>query len=191
MRLLILISISIIYLLLQGCFSAAVISSAAVVTRSVVDPRSIGRQVDDGSLEKRVSAAINKDKEIVYNTRIITTAYAGKILLTGQSSTLELAERAKQIAIKSEGVYAVYNEIRKAASIDLATVYKDTWITTKIKLQILINDLVKSSTVKVITEDAEVFLLGILTRQEGGIAAKIASETDGVKRVITAFNYRN
>ncbi|MFP3029116.1 MAG: division/outer membrane stress-associated lipid-binding lipoprotein [Arsenophonus sp.] len=185
--------ITIIYstLLLQGCISAAVIGSAAVATKSATDPRSVGRQVDDGTLEARVSAALNKEKEIICNARIITTAYEGKILLTGQAPDLMLAKRAKQIATKVEGVETIYNEIRQATPVDLGTASKDTWITTKIKLQILMSNSVKSSTVKVITELGEVFLLGILTQQEGTIAAKIASEIDGVKHVTTAFTYLN
>ena len=191
MRLFPLITIMCSTILLQGCLGAAVIGSAAVATKSATDPRSVGRQVDDGTLEARVSAALNKDKEITQNARIITTAYEGKILLTGQAPDLELAERAKQIATKVEGVEAVYNEIRKGKPVDLGTASKDAWITTKIKSQILASDSVKSSTVKVITEGGEVFLLGILTQQEGAAAAKIASETDGVKRVTTAFTYLN
>ncbi|MGP1923417.1 MAG: division/outer membrane stress-associated lipid-binding lipoprotein [Arsenophonus sp. NEOnobi-MAG3] len=185
--------ISIIYstILLQGCISAAVIGSAAVATKSATDPRSVGRQVDDGTLEARVSAALNKEQGITCNARIISTAYEGKILLTGQAPDLVLAERAKQIATKVEGVEAVYNEIRKATPVDLSTASKDTWITTKIKSQIFTSHSVKSSTVKVITERGEVFLLGILTKQEGTFAAKIASEIDGVKRVTTAFTYLN
>lgn len=191
MRLFPLITIICSTLLLQGCIGAAVIASAAVATKSATDPRSVGRQVDDGTLEARVTAAINKDQEITRNARVITTAYEGKILLTGQAPDLALAERAKQIATKVEGVEAVYNEIRQATPVDLVTASKDTWITTKIKSQILTSDSVKSSTVKVITEGGEVFLLGILTQQEGAAAAKIASETDGVKRVTTAFTYLN
>lgn len=191
MRLFPIITIICSTLLLQGCIGAAVIGSAAVATKSATDPRSVGRQVDDGTLEARVSAAINKDQEITRNARVITTAYEGKILLTGQAPDLALAERAKQIATKVEGVEAVYNEIRQATPVALGTASKDTWITTKIKSQILTSDSVKSSTVKVITEGGEVFLLGILTQQEGAAAAKIASETDGVKRVTTAFTYLN
>lgn len=191
MRLFPLITIICSTLLLQGCIGAAVIASAAVATKSATDPRSVGRQVDDGTLEARVTAAINKYQEITRNARVITTAYEGKILLTGQAPDLALAERAKQIATKVEGVEAVYNEIRQATPVDLVTASKDTWITTKIKSQILTSDSVKSSTVKVITEGGEVFLLGILTQQEGAAAAKIASETDGVKRVTTAFTYLN
>ncbi|MGP1946005.1 MAG: division/outer membrane stress-associated lipid-binding lipoprotein [Arsenophonus sp. ER-QC15-MAG3] len=177
-------------LLLQGCFSAVVIGSAAIAAKSVTDPRSIGRQIDDGTLEVRVTTAINKDKEIIHNTRIIAIAYGGKILLIGQAPDLSLAERAKWIATNIEGVQIVYNEIRQALPVDFGISSKDTWITARIKSQIFIkSDLVKLLTVKVITENKEVFLLGILTKEEGEDVTKIVSETDGVKRVITAFTY--
>jgi osmotically-inducible protein OsmY len=48
---------------------------------------------------------------------------------------------------------------------------------------------VKSSNVKVTTENGEVFLLGLVTQQEGQSAAQIASQVSGVKHVTTAFTY--
>ncbi|MGP1930471.1 MAG: division/outer membrane stress-associated lipid-binding lipoprotein, partial [Arsenophonus sp. ET-DL12-MAG3] len=60
MRLFFLIIIMCSPILLQGCLGATIIgSSAAIVTKSTIDPRSIGRQVDDGTLEARVKTAIN------------------------------------------------------------------------------------------------------------------------------------
>ncbi|NHB92752.1 division/outer membrane stress-associated lipid-binding lipoprotein [Photorhabdus cinerea] len=177
--------------MLQGCISAAVIGSAAVATKTATDPRTIGQQVDDGTLEARVSNALNKDKQLKEQTRIITTAYQGKVLLTGQSSDSSLSDRAKQIASRVNGTQVIYNEIRQGKPVELGTASKDTWITTKVRSKILASDSVKSSNIKVVTENGEVFLLGILTKQEGNAAAKIASETDGVKRVTTAFTYLN
>ncbi|MTC58833.1 divisome-associated lipoprotein YraP [Providencia rustigianii] len=177
--------------LLQGCIGAAVVGTAAVATKSVSDPRSVGQQVDDGTLEARVSGQLNKDKDITSKARIVATAYKGQVLLTGQSPDMAWAERAKQIASKVDGTTAVYNEVRQGEPVDLGTASKDTWLTTKVKSKILTSDGVKSGSVKVITENGEVFLLGVLTRQEGDAAAKIASETDGVRRVTTAFTYLN
>lgn len=191
MRLLPIVAILFSMTMLQGCIGAAVVGSAAVATKSATDPRSVGQQVDDGTLEARVSGQLNKDKEITGKARIIATAYKGNILLSGQSPDLALAERAKQIAANVEGTNAVYNEVRQGEPVDLGTASKDTWLTTKIKSKILASDAVKSSTVKVITENGEVFLLGVLTKQEGDATAKIASETDGVRRVTTAFTYLN
>ncbi|AKH64172.1 MULTISPECIES: division/outer membrane stress-associated lipid-binding lipoprotein [Photorhabdus] len=177
--------------MLQGCIGAAVVGSAAVATKTATDPRTIGQQVDDGTLEARVSNALNKDKQIKERIRVITTAYQGKVLLTGQSPDSSLSDRAKQIASRVDGAHVVYNEIRQGKPVELSTASKDTWITTKVRSKILASDSVKSSNIKVVTENGEVFLLGILTKQEGNAAAKIASETDGVKRVTTAFTYLN
>ena len=43
--------------------------------------------------------------------------------------------------------------------------------------------------IKVTTENGEVFLLGLVTEQEGQSAAQIASKVSGVKHVTTAFTY--
>ncbi len=86
-------------LLLQGCVAAAVVGTAAVGTKAATDPRSVGTQVDDGTLELRVSSALSKDEQIKKETRINVTAYQGKVLLVGQSPNSELSARAKQIAM--------------------------------------------------------------------------------------------
>ena len=176
-------------LLLQGCVAAAVVGTAAVGTKAATDPRSVGTQVDDGTLELRVNSALSKDQQIKKDARINVTAYQGKVLLTGQSPNTELASRAKQIAMGVEGATEVYNEVRQGQPIGLGTASTDTWITTKVRSQLLASDLVKSSNVKVTTENSEVFLLGLVTELEGKAAADIASHVSGVKHVTTAFTY--
>ena len=176
-------------LLLQGCVAAAVVGTAAVGTKAATDPRSVGTQVDDGTLELRVSSALGKDAQIKKEARINVTAYQSKVLLVGQTPNLELASRAKQIAMGVEGTSEVYNEVRQGDPIGLGTASGDTWITTKVRSQLLASDQVKSSNVKVTTENGEVFLLGLVTEREGKAAADIASRVSGVKRVTTAFTF--
>ncbi|MDC9589203.1 division/outer membrane stress-associated lipid-binding lipoprotein [Xenorhabdus sp. XENO-10] len=191
MRLFSLLLVCFSAMLLQGCIGAAVVGSAAFATKAGSDPRTIGQQVDDTTLEARVSTAISKDPQIKAQARVVATVYQNKVLLTGQSPNIALAEQAKQIASKVEGTKAVYNEIRQGNPISLGTVSSDAWLTTKVRSKILASDAVRSSSIKVVTEDSEVFLFGIVTRQEGSDAAKIASETSGVRRVTTAFTYLN
>jgi len=107
--------------------------------------------------------------------------------LTGQAPNTELSSRAKQIAIGVEGATEVFNEIRPGQPIGLGTASSDTWITTKVRSQLLGSDQVKSSNVKVTTENGEVFLMGLVTAREGQAAADIASRVSGVKHVTTAF----
>jgi len=174
-------------LLLQGCVGAVVVGSAAVATKTATDPRYVGTQVDDGTLEVRVNNALDKDQQIKKDARINVTAYQGKVLLTGQSPSSDLAARAKQIAMGVDGATEVYNEIRNGQPIGLGTASNDTWITTKVRSQLLASDQVKSSNVKVTTENGEVFLLGLVTEREGQAAADTASRVSGVKHVTTAF----
>jgi osmotically-inducible protein OsmY len=53
------------------------------------------------------------------------------------------------------------------------------------------NDLVKALYVKVVTERRVVYLMGIVSREEGETAARIAATTDGVARVVKLFEYTN
>ena len=176
-------------LLLQGCIAGVVVGSAAVATKTATDPRTVGTQVDDGTLEARVESALSKDQQLKKEARVVATAYQGKVLLTGQSPNADLTARAKQIAMGVEGTSEVYNEIRQGTPVSLSTASSDTWITTKVRSQLLTSDTVKSSNVKVTTENGEVFLLGLVTQQEGQSAAQIASQVSGVKHVTTAFTY--
>ena len=182
------IAVLISALLLQGCVAAAVVGTAAVGTKVATDPRSVGTQVDDGTLEVRVNSALSKDEQIKKEARINVTAYQGKVLL-GQSPNAELSARAKQIAMGVDGANEVYNEIRQGQPIGLGEASNDTWITTKVRSQLLTSDLVKSSNVKVTTENGEVFLMGLVTEREAKAAADIASRVSGVKRVTTAFTF--
>lgn len=175
-------------LLLQGCVAAAVVGTAAVGTKAATDPRTVGTRVDD-STELRVNSALSKDEQIKKQARINVTAYQGKVLLTGQSPTPDLSARAKQIAMGVEGTTEVFNEVRRGQPIGLGTASSDTRITTKVRSQLLSTDQVKSSNVKVTTENSEVFLMGLVTDREGRAAADIASRVSGVSRVTTAFTY--
>ncbi|MTD41207.1 divisome-associated lipoprotein YraP [Erwinia sp. CPCC 100877] len=176
-------------LLLQGCVGAVVAGSAAVATKTATDPRTMGTQVDDSTLELRVNNALSKDEQLKKEARISVTAYQSRVLLTGQAPGTELAERARQIALGVEGASEVYNEIRQGQPVTMGTASSDTWITTKVRSRLLASDQVKSSNVKVTTENGEVFLLGMVTEAEGKAAADIASRVSGVKHVTTAFNY--
>lgn len=178
-------------LLLQGCVAAAVVGTAAVGTKAATDPRSVGTQVDDSTLELRVNTALNKDEQLKKEARVNVMAWQGKVLLTGQAPSTDLAARAKQIAMGVEGTSEVFNEIRQGQPIGLGTASSDTWITTKVRSQLLGSDQVKSSAVKVTTENAEVFLMGSLTSREGKAAADIASRVSGVQHVTTAFTFIN
>ena len=179
-------------MLLQGCVAAAIGGAAvAGATKVATDPRSMGTQLDDETLESKVNSAIKKDQQIKSEARISVTSYSGRILLTGQVPNENLREVASSLAKGVQNVNDVYNEVRVGPKVDFAQISKDSWITSQIKSKMLVDSKVKTSDVKVVTENNEVFLMGNVTQDQGNAAAEIARNVAGVTKVIKVFNYLN
>lgn len=174
---------------LQGCITTAVVTTAAVATKVATDPRTTGRQIDDETLEERVSYNLNKDSQLNQEARINIVAYNGDILLIGQVPSETARDTAKNLAMGVEGVNKVYNEIRVGEKIGVMQISKDSWITTQAKSKLLVSSEVKTTDVKVITENSEVFLMGKLTQAQANAASDAVRNISGVTKVITAFGY--
>lgn len=178
-----------VLLLLQGCITTAVVTTAAVAGKVATDPRSAGTQVDDEILEEKVAQNLNNDAQLKTETRINVVVYNGKVLLIGQSPNYTAAETAKNIAAGVEGVKEVVNEIRTGEVIRASQVAIDSWITTTIKSKLLLNGEVKTTEVKVITENGEVFLIGKLSHTQADAATEVARNVRGVSKVVKVITY--
>lgn len=177
-------------IMLQGCV-AAVLGGAAAGTKIATDPRTMGTQVDDETLEVKVENALEKDAQIQSEARVNAVSYSGRVLLIGQVPSESTKETATSLAKGVDGVSDVYNELRTGPKIKISQISKDSWITTQIKSKMLVDGRVKSTDVKVITENGEVFLLGNVTQAQAEAAAEIASKISGVQKVVKVFKYLN
>ena len=121
--------------------------------------------------------------------RINVVAYNGKILLIGQAPNQSASESAKNLAAGVNGVSDVYNEIRVGEKINVSQISVDSYITSVIKSKLLVNSEVKTTEVKVITENGEVFLMGKLDAQQADAAAEVARNVSGVTKVIKVITY--
>ena len=179
-------------MLLQGCVAAAIGGAAvAGATKVATDPRTVGTQIDDETLEERVKSAIYKDQQIKSEARISITSYSGRILLTGQVPNDNLREIATSLAKGVQNVNDVYNEVRIGPKVSFSQISKDAWITSQIKSKMLVDSKVKTSDIKVVTENNEAFLMGNVTQDQGNAAAEIARNVSGVTKVVKVFNYLN
>lgn len=174
---------------LQGCITTAVVGTAAVATKVATDPRTAGRQLDDETLEEKVAFQLNKDAQLKEEARINVVAYNGKVLLIGQVPNEAAKETAQSIVAGVEGPSEIYNEIRIGEKIGVTQIAQDSWITTKIKSQLLLNAEVKTTEVKVITENGEAFLMGNLSETQANAAAEVARHVNGVNKVIKVITY--
>jgi len=175
-------------LMLQGCV-AAVIGAGAGVAKIASDPRTAGKQVDDTAIDSKISLKIKNESDYFKGSRIVVSSYNGNVLLIGQASSQSVIDRVVELANGVDSVEKIYNQIRIGNIISAGTMTNDAWITTNIKTKLIANKNTKARDIKVITENGEVFLLGIVTRDEGYTAGDIASRVSGVKLVTKIFTY--
>ncbi len=65
----------------------------------------------------------------------------------------------------------------------------DTWLTTKVKSKLLATDDINATRIKVLTDNGVVHLMGMVTRDEGRIAARTAQNIKDVKGIVKVFEY--
>ncbi len=190
-----LIRIALIALLasqLYGCAAPALLAGATAGGAMVVhDRRTAGSQIDDQAIEIKALGRMADDGELAKpeNAHINVTCYNGILLLTGETRTTELRRRAEGYVSDIPKVRKVYNEVRVVEPAKLGARTKDTWLTTKIKTKLLANESVDGTRIKVVTDAGTVYLMGVVSRGESNLATSIASDTNGVKRIVRVFEY--
>ncbi|MDP2714744.1 BON domain-containing protein [Rheinheimera sp.] len=175
--------------LLQGC-AAAVVAGGATAVTSANDRRTLGAQIDDKNVVLKANRALADDPATAEGSNINVTSYNGVMLLTGQTRTEQVRQRAGALVAKIDGVRDVQNQIRLGNNTGMTTRTRDSWISTKVKTQLLADEQVSGLNIKVVTENAEVFLMGLVNDQEAAKAVDIARHVDGVARVVRAFEIR-
>ncbi|MOA44908.1 Osmotically-inducible protein Y precursor [compost metagenome] len=83
----------------------------------------------------------------------------------------------------------VHNELQILPPSSLLARQNDTWLTTKIKAQMLADANIPGSRIKVVTENGIVYLLGLLTKQEAAQATNLVQGVSGVQKIVKLFEY--
>ena len=81
----------------------------------------------------------------------------------------------------------IRNLIRSGEPTTMIVRSEDAWISAHIKGQLAKHKTIDPSRIKVITENKEVFLLGLVPKQQADQAVLIARQTNHVTKVIHAF----
>ena len=174
---------------LSGCAALAVGGGAAAATAVAVDRRTTGTQIEDQAIEIKANRAFDEDAELKEQAHLNVTSYNTVVLLTGETPTDAMRQRAVELVRGVDKVTHVYNEIAIAAPSSLVSRSSDSYITTKVKTKLFANKEVGGLEIKVVTERGVVYLMGIVSRKEAEIATEIARNTGGVQKVVKLFQY--
>lgn len=173
---------------LAGC-AAAVVGGGAVATTTLIDRRTTGTQIEDQSIEMKSVQAFGGDEELKEQAHINVTSYNTVVLLTGETPTDAMRQRAVELVKGIDKVTHIYNELTIAAPSSLTARSSDSIITSKVKTKMLSNEELSGLAVKVVTEKGVVYLMGLVTKREADLATDIARQTGGVQKVVKLFQY--
>ena len=168
-----------------GCAIVAVTAVAVVGIDVARDRRGASIYWDDNKTERRLAGAIDDQ---VKNENVSVTVYNGVTLLTGEVPNQRDIDNIIDLAKADEGVRQVINRLELAGSTNMTSRANDSWPTAKVKTAIAASD-ADSTRIKVVTERANVYLMGLVTPKEAEDAVNATRTVTGVVRVIKVFEY--
>ncbi|KTD18766.1 lipoproteins [Legionella lansingensis] len=172
--------------LLTGCVAAVVAGAAAGLV--VYDRRSLPMIESDARIFHLIHTRIVTDPAFS-DSRILVSSFNQVVLLVGQAPTASLRVMAEKIARSTPNVRRVYDEVTVNYPIPLSQRTKDTWITSQVRSLMLTKKGLESGSIRVVTEDAVVYLMGIATHEQADLAVSVARQVDGVRKVVKIFQY--
>lgn len=178
-------------LFLQSCFFVAGAAAGAAAITIVYDQRTVDSILQDQRIDRDILNKIHADLELRHNTHINVTSFGQVVLLTGEAPNAALRHRVEEIAQSVKGIVRIYNAINIQGPTTNLSRANDAWITAKIKTEMLATKGLKSASIKVVTENGTVYLLGTVTHTQEETVVRIARNTAGVLKVIKIFQYGN
>jgi osmotically-inducible protein OsmY len=168
---------------------AAVLFALIALSGCAHDQRSIGSMVDDAAVELKATGILTTDSRYKGQMHVNVTSVNGIVLLTGEAPTEELRDSLLETVRGIQSIRRIVNEIRIAPPSSLGARMQDSWISSKVKTRLIGTKGVHASRINVMTENRSVFLLGLVSQQEGELAANSAANASGAERIVKLFEY--
>jgi hyperosmotically inducible protein len=152
---------------------------------------SVGAAIDDSAITARVKASYMNDDRLK-GAHIKVTTTNGVVTLTGSAGSAASKDAAEELARGVDGVKSIDDEVMTPSSSGSAhravakteRVGSDSWITTKVKSEIMTDSISKGFKVSVKTVNGVVMLSGVLPNDDAVAHVKdLAQKVEGVKSV--------
>ena len=172
----------------SGC-GIVVATTAVVIAVDVArDRRGASVYWDDNKIEFDIRGSISDQKEI-QNENVSVTVFNGIVLLTGEVPDQRDIDKILDLTKAHKGSQQVINRLELAGKTNLTSRANDGWITTRVKTAMTTSGALDPTRIKVVTERANVYLMGLVTRAEAEAAVNVTRSVPGVVRVIKVFEY--
>ncbi|MCE4061524.1 BON domain-containing protein [Pandoraea sputorum] len=182
-----LIAAALITATLAGC-APIILGGAATGALVATDRRSVGAQTEDREIQVKAEANIANtltDDAVHVNV----TVFNRRVLLTGEVPNDATKQAAVNIVKQISNVRGIVDELAIGPKSSFGSRSNDAWITSKVKANLINTKEISANVFKVVTERGDVYLMGLVSQEEGTIGANVASRIDGVQKVVKLYEY--
>lgn len=184
------LSVTLLSASMQGCiFVAGAAVGAAAAGAVVFDKRTAKETADDKAIVEKIEDKLNDNPEIESTSHIVVVSFNGVVLLAGDVPNDAMRDQASAIAKTVPGITKLYNQVVISGKPSTLSRVNDSYITAKIKTQMVATDSLESSEIQVVTVAGTVFLMGVVSQEQAQIATDIAQHVSGVVKVVRVFQY--
>ncbi len=167
------------------CFSILIITACHTSTPPAPTIHQQVQPLTDEALRLKVEEILQSNESLSSQIIHVNTKN-DTVLLTGFVTSF----RQRQLAEKEVHVIPhihIINRLTVGKAPSSWISVKDTWLTTKIHSKLIASGYFDQNHLTIITESGTVYLLGTLPKKEARLAVKLARETEGVNKVVSAI----
>ena len=175
-------------LLFTGCAEVINVTTTKPIEMKA-NTRTMGAKLNDQEIETASRVNIKKADPQLEHAHVNIDSFNGIVLLTGQVPSEDLRNLVADTVYKLNPVREIHNELTVMEPTNFSARSQDTWISTKIKAQLLADSETESNRVHFVTENQTVFLMGIVTHAEADRIVNMVSHTADVQKVVKVFEY--
>jgi osmotically-inducible protein OsmY len=171
---------------LQGCFLA--LAGAAGGTALVAtDRRTVGSQTEDREIQ--VKALADLGKQLPETAHVNVAVFNQRVLLTGEVPDDASKQKAETIVRAVTNVESIVNELAVQPASSFSSRANDSYLEGRVKGELVAYKDISANNFKVVSERGTIYLMGLVTKQEGNIAANATAGVVGVAQVVKCYQY--
>ena len=154
--------------------------------------RTTGTVLNDQKLEFDVISSIRSNPNFSEDDHIKVEVHQGVVLLAGETVSEANRALATELAEESRLTERVVNDLKVGERAGFGGKLDNSWLTNKVNSKLLTKNPVAGndvSRIKVVSSQNTVYLMGMVTREEGDAVAEVVRNIRGVERVVKIFDY--
>ncbi|KVN10612.1 BON domain protein [Burkholderia stagnalis] len=172
---------------LQGCVLGVVGAAAGGSALIATDRRTLGAQTEDREIQLKATSQINSG--LPDQAHVNVTVFNRRVLLTGEVPNDASKQRAEEIVRAINNVNGVVNELAIGPASSLSDRANDSYLEGRVKTALIGEKGISANHYKVVGERGNLYLMGLVTVDEGNRGAEVASQVPGVEKVVKVFQY--